>query len=209
MYIYCITNLINNKKYIGLTAKSSPYERWNEHIRAAKRNESNIIYKAIRKYKVDNFYFEVIDVCLSADELVECEIEWISKLDTFTNGYNMTLGGEGIITGKGLSEEHKRKISKSNLGKKCTPEHIEKNKQSKLKNPTNYWLGKKMPQSMIEKFKKVHNKPVSQFSKDGILIKHFDSIKSAEEELNMNGAISKVCSGKRKTAGGYIWRYKK
>lgn len=50
---------------------------------------------------------------------------------------------------------------------------------------------------------------VLQFSKDGELIKEFHSLRSANDETGAGvGHISAVCHGKRKTAGGYIWKYK-
>lgn len=53
--------------------------------------------------------------------------------------------------------------------------------------------------------KKYH--PVLQFSKDGKLINEFDSIKEAIEKTGVKH-ISCVCRGKRKTAGGFLWKYK-
>ena len=52
-------------------------------------------------------------------------------------------------------------------------------------------------------------KPILQYSLNNILIKEWNSNISASKELNISaGHISQVCSGKRHTAGGYIWRYK-
>ncbi len=49
---------------------------------------------------------------------------------------------------------------------------------------------------------------VSQFSIDGNHIKNYDSIKIAFEETGVDHRdISKVCTGKSETAGGYIWKY--
>ena len=51
-------------------------------------------------------------------------------------------------------------------------------------------------------------KPVLQFSKDGELIRKWNSAVVAEKELGINQvSIRKCCKGKQKTAGGYIWRY--
>ena len=52
-YIYLITNLLNNKKYIGKTTQSIE-ERWQEHIYDSKRKkcETRPLYRAIRKYGV-------------------------------------------------------------------------------------------------------------------------------------------------------------
>lgn len=53
-------------------------------------------------------------------------------------------------------------------------------------------------------------KSVIQLSKDGEYIKEFETIKQASKALNVNAShIIDVAKGKRKTAGGYVWRYKK
>ena len=53
-------------------------------------------------------------------------------------------------------------------------------------------------------------KPVSQFSKDGSFIKNYDSAKQAHLETNVNHShICECCSGKLKSAGGYVWKYRK
>lgn len=52
------------------------------------------------------------------------------------------------------------------------------------------------------------SKPIIQFSKDGELIRKWDCIRDVQREMGINNAsISECCNGKRKTAGGYIWRY--
>ena len=51
-------------------------------------------------------------------------------------------------------------------------------------------------------------KAVSQYTKDEVFIKDFISVTTAMKELNISH-IGSVCSGKRKTAGGYKWKYKK
>lgn len=49
---------------------------------------------------------------------------------------------------------------------------------------------------------------VEQYSLDGTYIKTWDSIKQANEYLNIPaGAISRVCLGKNKKTHGFIWRY--
>ena len=63
MLIYKITNIINNKSYIGQTIKTAE-ERWKEHKAHAfgshPNDQNKTLYKAIRKYGVENFTFEVL-----------------------------------------------------------------------------------------------------------------------------------------------------
>ena len=61
-YIYCITNLINGKKYIGQTVRSIQ-DRFKDHSHQAYRpeNDSRPICRAIRKYGIENFSIEQIE----------------------------------------------------------------------------------------------------------------------------------------------------
>lgn len=89
--VYCITNNINSKQYVGVTTRNIE-QRFEEHCKA-----DSTIGKAIRKYGKQSFDIETIDYADDKEELYESEIHWISKLNTFKNGYNQTLGGEGVI----------------------------------------------------------------------------------------------------------------
>lgn len=56
--------------------------------------EKRPLYSAIRKYGIENFKIEEIEEC--SDVIVnEREVYWIEKLQTFKNGYNATMGGDG------------------------------------------------------------------------------------------------------------------
>lgn len=88
--IYKITNKINNKIYIGQSVDI--IDRFRRHKRA---KDDYIIHKAIRKYGVDNFTFEIIEEC-PREELDDKEKFWIKYYNSFSNnGYNMTPGGQG------------------------------------------------------------------------------------------------------------------
>ena len=51
-------------------------------------------------------------------------------------------------------------------------------------------------------------KPVSQYTKDNILVKTFSSIKEAQNNTKIpHSNISECCRDKRRSAGGYVWRY--
>lgn len=94
--IYKITNLINNKIYIGQSTNIK--KRWNDHKSSAFNDNSKVydypLYRAIRKYGLDNFSFEIIEECL-IEELNEKECSWINLTKSFYKdfGYNMSLGG--------------------------------------------------------------------------------------------------------------------
>lgn len=49
---------------------------------------------------------------------------------------------------------------------------------------------------------------INQFDKKGNFIKIWNSIIEASKELNINSScISNACANRRKSAGGYIWKY--
>ena len=94
-YIYKIENLINHKCYIGQTRNIQ--KRWNRHKTAPFNKNDNAydypLYRAIRKYGLENFSFEILEEC-SIQDLNEREKFYINKYDTYFHGYNQTLGGE-------------------------------------------------------------------------------------------------------------------
>ena len=93
-FIYKITNKINGKSYIGKTEQTVE-KRFKEHISDA-RNKAHMdrpLYRAIRKYGIENFIIETLEEC---DNAVEREVFWIKHYNTFGNsGYNATIGGDG------------------------------------------------------------------------------------------------------------------
>lgn len=90
MYVYKITNLQNNKIYIGQTIYSIE-KRFHRHIQDAlsKRLDTHLA-RAIRKYGKESFTIEVIDTASTREELTTKESYWIQFLDSIKNGYNET-----------------------------------------------------------------------------------------------------------------------
>ena len=97
MYVYQITNKVNNKKYIGIT--NNPKKRWENH--KCNNNPTMAIAKAIKKYGVNNFDFEILLSGLSIEEASNKEIQLIKELDTkVPNGYNVADEGKYNISNK-------------------------------------------------------------------------------------------------------------
>ena len=94
-FIYCITNNINGKQYIGKTHHEIT-RRWHEHIRAARKStmQHRPLYAAIQKYGVQNFTITQLEECAD-EQTIEREQYWIRQLNTYHNGYNATRGGDG------------------------------------------------------------------------------------------------------------------
>ena len=90
MWIYKITNIQNQKVYIGQTIR--PIEqRFHRHINDAMNNILDTHFaRAIRKYGKDNFIIEEIDSAKTQNELNEKEQYWIQYYNSVNNGYNET-----------------------------------------------------------------------------------------------------------------------
>lgn len=116
--IYIITNIINNKKYIGQTVtylssgrKYGFKQRWGKHVRDAKNNndECRVFNNAIRKYGRNSFKVELLIKC-NINLLDMYETKFIYMYNTITpNGYNIESGG---TKGKIMNEDTKLKLSK-------------------------------------------------------------------------------------------------
>lgn len=95
-YIYHFTNQTNQKKYIGKT--NNIEHRIEQHLSALRKNKHHSVklQRAVNKYGLDNFQFTYREVEVQDEnELNLLEIQEIEKYDSYSNGYNETLGGDG------------------------------------------------------------------------------------------------------------------
>jgi len=97
MHIYLITNLINNKVYVGQTVQKNPKMRWYAHLSDARRGKKTHLHDSIRKYGVDNFTWEVIDQADDLKTLNDIEDDWINHYRTLTEVYNVREGGGNML----------------------------------------------------------------------------------------------------------------
>ena len=123
MFIYKITNKVNNKVYIGQSVRPIK-KRFNRHINDAIRNKLDTHFaRAIRKYGKDNFICEVIDTAKNQNDLTLKEQYWIQYYDSVKMGYNETdaISKCGGNTYASKTEEELLEISerirKSKVGK--------------------------------------------------------------------------------------------
>lgn len=119
--IYCVTNVKNNKRYIGQTCYE-PTSRWKKHVWLANHGGCNRFYEAIREYGSETFKIATLEANLSTGEEANvAEKKWIAELMTQNPefGYNSTEGGD----------------QRTGSSWKQSPEAIEKARLSKIGKP--------------------------------------------------------------------------
>ncbi len=98
LFVYKVTNLINDKVYIGQTCRR-PEQRWREHLKAAREGRRRYpLYLAMRKYGADNFSFRVLAEYDGIDACNQGERDYVRKFQSrvHEHGYNIAPGGRGI-----------------------------------------------------------------------------------------------------------------
>lgn len=94
VYVYKITNKINNKCYIGIT--NNIKKRWsNEKSYPTNPKRRQVIQEAIHKYGKENFLFEILFQGISIEEACELEEKLALQYNSYyPNGYNIAKCGE-------------------------------------------------------------------------------------------------------------------
>lgn len=127
-------------------------------------------------------------------------------LDPAKNPFAIS-GKEHPKAGKPMSESAKEAIRQAQLNHQRTPEHSQRIATA--------LTGRSLDPTTISKFKdgrrkginNAHAKQVAQYSLIGDLIKIWDLMSLAAQETNTRlSSISSCCSGKYKSAGGYVWK---
>lgn len=123
MFIYRITNLQNEKIYIGYDSGAiSESRRWDYHKKSYLK-QNKVLYFAMRKYGIENFSYEQIDTASTLSELIEKEICHIELAESYipSIGYNRTFGGDGGDTFSVRSSK-----DQADTRKKMSASHIER-----------------------------------------------------------------------------------
>jgi group I intron endonuclease len=141
--VYLITNLINDKVYVGLT-KHTIWQRWSTHQVKAEYGRQGYFYNALRKYGAWDFRIQQLAEVGTLKQAENLERVWIALFQSADRqyGYNSTFGGDGarhnehtreklrkLVEGKNPwkrfnnPEEAKQKLSVSLSGKPKTEEH--------------------------------------------------------------------------------------
>lgn len=230
--VYCHTNKINGKKYIGITG-TKPERRW---MKGEGYKGSRHFYFAIQKYGWDNFAHDIFFEGLTKEEACQKEIELIDLFKTTDErfGYNISSGGQSGAAGvkrdkeliekiaayhrgKKISAETRKKMSDAAKGRTFSEETKHKMRMAKL--------GMKIPKERVERATATKRAKgqfvVSQETKNKLhdikpkkrvycleTGKIYDSIQTASRELGFPATnICAVCKGKHEYHKGYHFQY--
>ena len=177
--IYCYTNKVNGKKYIGQTVDF--VKRHNSHI-CASYNKNNRAYKlpfhkAIRKYGIENFTVEILKEDLKDyEEMDYWECFYIIEFDTLANnqkGYNVASGGNNGNPLAGKTEEEMKILKKkfSDNSKKQWENKTDEEKKKTLELLHKYLCGENNPN---------WGKPLSDNAKEKLSKKAKERLKDKE-----------------------------
>jgi hypothetical protein len=229
--IYKITNIHNNKKYIGLTTKTAK-KRWDQHVATANgdgKDSKAIFKKAIRKYGTESWVVETIDSADTLEELKQKEIYWIEELNTYAFdkngwGYNSTRGGDlvgecccvkvvqcDIPTGKVINIYNSLTEAGEAIG--CRVEFVEKENHScggfcflfydNIKGMTK--------REIADKVHSLYPTLVYQLDLKGNIVNIFKDTTEATRSIGKTNAgnLINCCLGNRRVCKGYQWVYQR
>ena len=201
--IYKITNILNGQIYIGQT-KYKAIDRYNAHMNTYKNTK---FYNSIHKYGPENFVLEILEDNVANEDLDDLEIKYIAKYDSYNNGYNETIGGQGthgyIFTKEDREKksnsmkeawkyseklnnpERNKKISESNKNKPKSIEHRKKLSEAAKQRTgaKNAFYNKKHSKKTKEIISNANSKAVDMFDIDMNFIMTFKNAKEAATYL--------------------------
>lgn len=208
MIVYKTTNLVTGKFYVGKDEKNNP-----EYLGSGK-----ILKIAINKYGVENFKKEILETCVTRDDLNKREKYWINELSATTIGYNITEGGTGgrtkfkeiyqydkngqFIKKWSSSAEIQRILGfdSSTILKVC---------KGKLLSAKGFiWLY--YHKEKINSYNNPKNVKTLQYDKNGYFMKEWNSVTEIQKYYNISDRqIQITLDNPNKTAKGFIWLRKK
>lgn len=213
--IYCVTNKINGKKYIGQTIRTLD-RRMQFHIHDAfKRNFANCFCRALRKHGKDVFEWRILMPAIDQDHLNLLEDYWIRVFNTLApNGYNLKTGGSHgkptDITRQLIRKTVKKLWQNPEYAKAMSDAHknhypkIKKSMKRLWQNPE---YAEMMSKAHIGKYMGAKHSRAKAVKciETGII---YGSMHEATRETGINRrCISFVVNGQHKTAGGFYWQF--
>lgn len=163
---------------------------------------------ARKKYGRENFRYEVIHrqqfftLEEATTELNRLEAYYIGYYDTYKNGYNSTIGGDGS-RGYKADDITRAKLSVARKGKKKPEGFGEKISKAQKGRPKSTETRRRLSET-----KKNTGKKIVQYDLEGNYIRTWNNIDEVSKALGVcRESIAGCCRGKSKSAHKSIWRY--
>jgi group I intron endonuclease len=200
--VYTITNIINNKIYVGST--NNFVRRFNDHKKELINNihKNNYLQRSYNKHGINNFIFEILEEC-EPEIRLGIEQYWINVLNVCNRkyGYNITPTA-GNNSGYKYTEEQKENISNG----------LKKKFETGYKGST---FGKKYTQIELDniynaKIKKGSIKiiPIYVYDINDNFLFFENTLKKVSKLTNVDRAdISRILKNKQKYSKGYKFKY--
>jgi group I intron endonuclease len=195
--VYCTTNLVNYKKYIGSHVCKDLTDGY--------LGSGTSLIQAFKKYGKQNFKREILAIVDCPKIMKELEEYYIDYYNAFTSKlfYNRNRKGVGYPYGRKKPKEHCENLRNQRLGK---PNGL-KGRVSPMKGKIHTSESKE--KARLNNLGK-NNKVILQFDLSGNFIKEWESQTIAAQSLGKKtgAAIGECAKGKRPTIYGYKWKYK-
>ncbi len=200
--IYKIEDDINHKVYIGQTA-GSIQQRYEQHLNERFKNPNRRLYKAMNQLGIEHFSVIEIEDCVESC-LDDREQYWIKYYDSYNNGYNMTIGGNGgSIYDIDIKRVYQCWDNGWTLSQIADEQHCSVKAISiRLQDYPTY--------SSLEAQRRARCLPVYGYDYNGMPCLMYDSAASAEKALTgaNHDNINANCRGEIESAYGYRWTHK-
>lgn len=207
-YIYKITNLTNNKSYIGQTNRAYR-ERWAEHARDKNKEPycNWPLYRMLNSVSPELISWEVIE---ETEDLNNREKYWIEFYNSFYNGYNATLGGENG-TKYDYNEILKYWLTDGEQNFTKTALHFNSSKQYISKIISSFGYERRSWEEINSNNHDSQKRKVNQIDlSTGRVINTYNSLSEAGQcfgNKEYGRTISNICNGVRPSYLGYGWQY--
>ena len=219
---YCVYKHTSpsGKCYIGIT-RQDPLLRWDSGWGYCEQPK---FFNAIKKYGWDSFEHEILERELTQQEAQQKEKAYITQYDSFLNGYNVTLGGEGAYG------THSKKVRCIDTGIIYDSIQSASDSAGINRRCIHQCCTGIIKQTHGLRFEFVnasdlkHNKPhrriapltganaastrVCQYSYDRELLETYSSLTNASAATGLSlDAISACCNGSNMSCGGFLWTF--
>lgn len=196
----------NGKYYIGMTTQGLE-KRWKDHISESVKGK-HFLSRAIRKYGPSRFEKSELMRCTTLQEMRDTERLIISALRSYDSrvGYNIAMGGEGVIPneelrqriiartlGHPVSAETREKLRIANLGKRGrfrhTPESLAKIRAARLRNnPGGFKTGESRHTAEQRERARIRMRNANPMKRSEVVAKVFANKRSPEHCLHISQA---------------------